>query len=102
MHSPEVCCTIINACVVLHNILIDEKYPLPNDDEINYVIRNELRVQATDNNIEYDPANVRQIGIEVRNRLIREYFWKTIFLLQNKTTLIKKICILLFWHFLLR
>lgn len=72
MYSPEVAGTIINACAVLHNILIDAKYPLPPEDDIE----NNMDVDATEHVLEplNDPQNIRNAGIRVRNNVVEQYF----------------------------
>lgn len=71
MYSPKTAGSIIVACVVLHNIMIDAKYPLPREEDIAEQISDD---ESENENEEYDALNVRNIGNAARIALIREHF----------------------------
>lgn len=74
MYSPSVAGTIITACAVLHNIMIDAKYPLPPQEEIK-----EQMEGSDDDGDEFQShhmseLHIRRAGMVARNNLIRENF----------------------------
>lgn len=75
MYSPSVAGTIITACAVLHNIMVDAKYPLPTEEEIE-----EQMEESNDNsddefqNHHMSELRIRRAGFVARNNLIRENF----------------------------
>lgn len=73
LYSPAVVGMIINTAVILHNILIKEKYPIPNLNELQP--EQELQPQLNlDNHLNLTPIQIIQRGREVRNNLIRRFF----------------------------
>lgn len=71
MYSPKTAGSIIVACVVLHNIMIYAKYPLPREEDIAEEISDD---ESENENEEYDALPVRNIGNAARTALIREHF----------------------------
>lgn len=69
MYDPKVSGHIINACVVLHNIMVEENYPMPDrliidvndDDDIP-----DMRVNSG--------ARIRLAGFQARARLVENHF----------------------------
>lgn len=85
MYNPARAGTIINACAVLHNLLLEAKYPDPTEDEIqqnildenldvhgNYIIINNDIDEREDHQMTTNA--IRTAGIACRSRLIREHF----------------------------
>lgn len=73
MYSPATAGFIITACAVLHNIMVDSKYPLPPEADIIGAMddpNNNLNEFVADN----DPLVIRNAGFRAREQLIREFF----------------------------
>lgn len=69
---------IIIACAVLHNIMVQAKYPDPPEKEIEWNIYGEVRDAADaldfDADIQMGAIAIRAKGYEARSHLIRESF----------------------------
>lgn len=71
MYSPATAGRIINACAVLHNILLDANYPMPPEEEI--------AEQADDDDEEeedriLDAQQVLVAGNRIRDQIVQQYF----------------------------
>lgn len=77
MYTPAMAGRIINACAVLHNIMLEEKYPLPKfcQDKPNGDGGHSNNNDAEDG-IPIDASNVhiRLAGFRARDVLINNYF----------------------------
>lgn len=70
MYSPSDAGAIINACAILHNIMIEENYPLPPENEIEDEVE-----EDEEGNIDENPdPNLRSVGLIIRNNVIETYF----------------------------
>lgn len=75
MYSPEVSGTIINACAVLHNFLIDKHLPLPTEEEIRIARDDDEEDNEEGDNDEQENDTDHQEDIQsllYRARLLRE------------------------------
>lgn len=72
LYSPAKAGGIINACVILHNIMVAEGYPLPNDQDIEENI--DPLDENIDEHIEIGQQNIQRIGFETRSRLANTRF----------------------------
>ena len=70
MYSPAKAGAIINSCVVLHNILIQNKYPI---EDVNLDID-----EDTEENFE-EPITNNVGNNQVRGNVIREHLIQTFF-----------------------
>lgn len=71
MYSPTTAGKIINACVVLHNLLIDNNYPLPPEDEIRlYMDQPDMEPACVIGNA----LHMRVAGFRARDQVVREFF----------------------------
>lgn len=72
MYSPATSGSIITACAVLHNIMVDAKYPLPPEAEI----ADEMDDEDIDvvHIIENGPIAIRNAGFLARANLVGEFF----------------------------
>ena len=72
MYSPEVAGTIKNACAILHNMLIDEKYPIPPEEDITSY----MDIPIEDAVLEplLDPQAIRNAGMRVQDQVVKAYF----------------------------
>ena len=76
-YKPDMASRIINSCVILHNMCIEEKVPLPQDVEVDYY---DFGMNVTDN--EHENLNERRnrvnpeltAGRRLQERLIRNLF----------------------------
>ncbi|KAG8224835.1 hypothetical protein J437_LFUL002282 [Ladona fulva] len=62
-YTPERAGIIINACAVLHNMALDYRVPHPEE-----LLREEL------DGVEVDHFNPQREGLEVRRRIVAQYF----------------------------
>ena len=67
VYSPERCIRIITDCLILHNICIDHNIQIANEDNFDEIDEEE---QEIPDEYEHD----EQIGLDVRNELIRLRF----------------------------
>lgn len=67
LFRPERACRIVTACVVLHNICINNNVPVPRN-------RNNYRIFQQSDNVIFQGVN--NDGAEVRRRLIQTRFWE--------------------------
>lgn len=70
MYSPQKAGAIIVSCVVLHNIMINEKYKLPPEAEIN----DNMDDDSDDENDDIDPLIAHADGNAARANMIRQHF----------------------------
>lgn len=71
MYSPVAAGSIITACAVLHNIMIEANYHLPPEDEIAAQIDD----PDDDENIVFrNPIAILNAGKLARSNMIRAYF----------------------------
>lgn len=71
MYSPKMAGTIINACAVLHNMLLYAKYPLPPEDEIEDNMDDDDGHDEVQQLLEKD---IQIAGTRARDQVIRQYF----------------------------
>lgn len=72
MYSPQKAGLIINACAVLHNILILKGVPLPSEDEIMSEI--EESADNEDYPLNSDPARILNAGRQIRTDIANNFF----------------------------
>lgn len=72
MYCPATAGLIINACFVLHNMLIEAKYPLPTEEEISEEIDDQE--EEMEDEVALNPHSLILAGIQARNKVVREYF----------------------------
>ena len=70
MYSSAKSGTIINTCVILHNVMVAEGYPLPPSEEINSNID---RSNHSAVNEEISQTQILRIGQSVRNSLLSSF-----------------------------
>ena len=70
MYSPAKAGAIINSCVVLHNILIENKYPI---EEIDIDV-NEEDEENNEDLMENNIGSLRARGNVIRDRIINTFF----------------------------
>lgn len=76
MYDPATAGSIINACAVLHNIMIASNYPLPNEEEILNTVQTEGDDEETAPAMSQNVTAVqfRMEGTRARSQLINSYF----------------------------
>lgn len=72
MYTPATAGSIITSCVVLHNIMIAVKYPLPLEADI--IAEMDDHDEDDLPNLHYNAAQIVNAGNVARNRLVREFF----------------------------
>lgn len=70
-YQPVMCSKIINACVVLHNMCIANRVPMPEDDDEDEI---DLELFADEVNEDENRNEELTAGRRARNALIRQYF----------------------------
>lgn len=71
MYSPAAAGSIITACAVMHNIMIDAKYPFPPEDEIAA----QIDEPDDDEHVVFrNPIAILNAGKLARSNMIRAHF----------------------------
>lgn len=71
MYSPATAGRIINACAILHNILLDANYPMPTEAEIAEQADTDDEEEEEEILNEY---HVLADGNRIRDQIVQQYF----------------------------